>query len=393
MEAAATLPQPRAAAIELSAGGRTTLPRLVVVGPTPAPFHGVSVMTASLVAALRELGALAGHLDTRDPRPVSTIGRLDFTNLRLGAKQVLGLHRLLVRTRDADVLLPLSQGTWGFLRDAALIGVGRAHGRRVHVQLHGGHLHGFVLGSTPPMRALIRLVLANVDTAWALTPSLERQFDGLVHSDRVTHVENAVEDTFEDPASRERPQRAGFRLLFVSNLLADKGVPELMSALRGLGARGGSWEVRLVGEVSPDARRVLLEEIGRLPQGAASVRLLGPRYGAEKRAQYAWADAFVFPAREAEGQPLVLLEAMCAALPIVATKHAGVEDTIANGLEGVLVPRSDPRALAEALVRLAEDRCLRRRLGAAARQRYERRYRLESLTTAVRGALEACCVD
>src|SRR4051812_8675288 len=56
---------------------------LIVVGPTPPPTHGVSVMTLELLEAVRADGRLTAHLDTRDPRPIATVGRLDLRNVWL----------------------------------------------------------------------------------------------------------------------------------------------------------------------------------------------------------------------------------------------------------------------------------------------------------------------
>src|SRR6202043_3922604 len=101
-----------------------TLPKLVVVGPSPPPVHGVVVMTRHLLRTLTELDAYAGHLDTRDPRPVTTIGRLDVRNVVLGLSQAWRLNRLLGHRPDAaGVHISISQVQWGFLRDAILIGI------------------------------------------------------------------------------------------------------------------------------------------------------------------------------------------------------------------------------------------------------------------------------
>jgi glycosyltransferase involved in cell wall biosynthesis len=237
------------------------------------------------------------------------------------------------------------------------------------------------------MRAVIRLVLSQAHQAWTLTPSLRSQFDGLVAHDRVLCMENAVDDAFSDCIDLKRPTHGSFRLLYLSNLLPEKGVADLIAALRELGKKASGWEVRLVGEVTAEAEKGLLEDIARLPAGSAVVELIGPRHDTDKLAEYVWADAFVFPARQDEGQPLVLLEAMCAGLAIVATRQAGVEDTLRGGVEGLLVDRSDVAALASALASLARDVELRHALGAAARRRYERSYRPDRFVRDVAKAL------
>ena len=85
------------------------------------------------------------------------------------------------------------------------------------------------------------------------------------------------------------------------------------------------------------------------------------------------ADVFVLPSR-CEGMPLVLLEAMDAGLPVVATRVIGSEEVVADGETGLLVPPEDPAALGTALARLLADPQLRARFGRAGRQRFLERF-------------------
>lgn len=88
------------------------------------------------------------------------------------------------------------------------------------------------------------------------------------------------------------------------------------------------------------------------------------------------ADVFVFPSA-AEGMPNALLEAMAAALPIITTDAPGCRDLIQHERTGLLVPPGDSRAVADAMLRLATDPPLARRLGHAARREIQRAYRLD----------------
>ncbi len=79
---------------------------------------------------------------------------------------------------------------------------------------------------------------------------------------------------------------------------------------------------------------------------------------------YAAIDTLVL-STHTEGFPLVLLEAMSAALPVIATRIGGIPEAVADGDTGILVAPDDAEDLARAMLRLADDAALRAAMGAA----------------------------
>lgn len=75
-----------------------------------------------------------------------------------------------------------------------------------------------------------------------------------------------------------------------------------------------------------------------------------------------------------EGFPLVLLEAMSAAVPVIATRIGGIPEAVADGDTGILVPHEDAPALAQAMLRLADDAALRAAMGSAGRAMAQERF-------------------
>lgn len=89
-------------------------------------------------------------------------------------------------------------------------------------------------------------------------------------------------------------------------------------------------------------------------------------------------DVFVLPSLW-EGMPNVLLEAMAAGLPVVATAVGGTPEVVVDGVTGLLVPPRDPAALAQAIATVLRDADVRRRMGEAGRERVERCFSLEEM--------------
>lgn len=112
-------------------------------------------------------------------------------------------------------------------------------------------------------------------------------------------------------------------------------------------------------------------------KSGVNVEFRGWVHDAQKLAAFAESDIVVLPSRT-EGMPNVLLEAMSVGRPVVATKVGSVPDLVEDGVEGLLVPSEDPDAFAAAILRLADDRALRLRLGAAGRQKIERDHDLKT---------------
>ena len=90
---------------------------------------------------------------------------------------------------------------------------------------------------------------------------------------------------------------------------------------------------------------------------------------------YAGFDVFVLPSLW-EGGPYALLEAMAMGKPVVATRVAGNADMVVEGETGYLVPPEQPKALAQALLRLLRDSELRGRMGSRGRARIEQQFQL-----------------
>lgn len=93
----------------------------------------------------------------------------------------------------------------------------------------------------------------------------------------------------------------------------------------------------------------------------------------------------------AEGFPMVTLEAMAMAKPIIATRIDGITEQISDGKEGLLVPPKDPSALAEAIIKLMGNRELAISLGLAAREKVELEFSVEKMIAETEKVYQSLC--
>lgn len=155
------------------------------------------------------------------------------------------------------------------------------------------------------------------------------------------------------------------RLLFVGRLTPVKGVRMLLTALALARRERPGLHLRLVGE-GPE-RAALEAEAARRGLGGA-VTFLGAQGQAEIARELAACGALVLPSL-AEGVPVVLMEAMAAARPVIATRIAGVAELVEEGVSGLLVPPGEEEALAQAMLAVTADPARAAAMGAAGRAR------------------------
>lgn len=161
-----------------------------------------------------------------------------------------------------------------------------------------------------------------------------------------------------------------FVISCVANYRPRKGIEVLVAALAELPQ---DWPVHLLLVGHMDAP-TLTKVIAASP-AAGRIHRAGHRQDAPSLT--AASDLFVLPSIKREGLSRSLIEAMAYGVAPVVTNCGGSPELVLDEQCGLVVPVSDPHALAAAIRRLYEDPDLRRRFGAAARQRIERDFRIE----------------
>jgi phosphatidylinositol alpha-mannosyltransferase len=158
----------------------------------------------------------------------------------------------------------------------------------------------------------------------------------------------------------------GRRLLWVGRLDPQKGFGVAVRAFAEVAAELPDLVLVVAGDGRDRAAVV-----GLAPEIRARVVMLGTVPHDHLPPYHAAADAFVAPALGQESFGIVLVEAMAAGLPLVASDIPGYREVVRPDVEGLLVPPNDPRGVAAALRRILADQELAHRLGHAGRARAE----------------------
>ena len=279
-------------------------------------------------------------------------GAVSNISLRPSAIGVLG-HEL--RTGGYDVVHVHEPNAWAVswyaVEHARAPVVGTFHTYSTSVVTNG--LAANALGA----RRLFGKLSARIAVSEAARWTAQRFYGG-----RYRIVPNGV----DLGAARPDPGRPNGRLhlLFVGRPEERKGLPVLLRAFEALRGAGVDARLTVAGATPEEVEPLLLE-----PDG---VEVAGRVSEAEKWALLGAADVLVAPSLGGESFGMVLTEAFASGTPVVASEIPGYREVVRDGVDGLLVPVSDPVELGEALRGLALDPDRRRAMGAAGAERAER---------------------
>lgn len=319
-----------------------------MISQLPPPVHGSTVMTRRLMDTITTLGGSVHIVDRRFSRSVQDIGRASAGKLLAIPALALRLTAALIRRRPDVVVLFLTNRPGSFLVDVLMTGILRAF--RTPVVLYV-HTVGFEALATRGVlwTRLVRFALGS-GTVVTLGPALMADVTRFVRTPPVA-IANPTEDAPVAHATSE--PNAAFHVVYLSNLLPEKGADAFLRAATTLAGSAGAWRFTLAGAGS-DARVAELQKASA--QSPADIAVVGAVDDAGKWALLADADVLLFPSTYPyEAQPLTIVEAMASGVPVVAYDVGGIRDLIAHGTTGMLVPTGDETALAAAVRGIADD--------------------------------------
>ena len=362
---------------------------ILLVGQTPPPFHGQSVVTGMLFDhtwdGLKVERLRMAYSDTIDEVGKAGLGKV----LHLLALTIKTWWIVLTKRPQILYYLPASANRVPVIRDIIYLGAVRWLFPKTVFHYHAGGLPEY-LGTAGLLGKIARLIYADADLSVEISKT-EFSPGRLFCAKQTVYVSNGLD---VELLSRSRPDDAEMRVLFLGALNEGKGVIDVISATKLARTNDCQFQVEMVGAWASDAFRKEAEALVAEENLTNIVRFPGPMKGTEKWQAYADADLFIFPSHyEAENFPLVLIEAMAFGLPVVSTNWRGIPQLIGDSGAAMLLDINAPEQYADALTSLHGDAKLRAEMGQAARSHYTRHYTrgafVEAMEAAFRSVLNA----
>jgi glycosyltransferase involved in cell wall biosynthesis len=356
--------------------------KVLLIGPLPDPITGVSLANKIVVNHLPEYtNVQIDTINTSYSVLKEDIGKFNFQKTLFYVKQYKELYKI----KKADkIYMTIGQTFFGVLKYYPYFLYAKLLKKKIVVHIHGNHLWKEYQDLKGIKKKIFYSILSMSDKGIVLSKSLEKNMLPFTEKEDIYILENFVEDfLFDDIKSK---QFDGLKIIFLSNLMLEKGIVDLLEALLILQERGISFQAKIAGGIDSsmqDEINIYFEQL------KDNVEYLGLVYGDDKKELLEWGNVFVFPTYYTmEGQPISIFEAMATGNIILTTKHAGIPDVFEENINGFYVDKKSPISIADKLTKMSRDLLNYKYMSENNMHEAKEKYRVENFISKLNDILE-----
>jgi len=340
---------------------------VLMIGPGEGVGGGISSLVEAFLPGLQKRVCLH-YFPTVKNRPLKDSGKVSLFNIRNACRQYIRFIRIISQCHPCIIHLHTSQGI-AWWKDTFYVLVGRLFHCHIILHMHGGNFDKLNEGDPRLIQLYTRRILGFADAVIAVSAEWKNRLAKLIPPERIYLFKNCI-DIHQIQNKNTCCATDQVTLLFLGRIGEQKGAFDLVEAVHSLQPERLPMHVLMVGPEEQPGDRVRLEKLLEEYQLTNTIELVGG-VAREKALQlYGEAGLFVLPSYY-EGLPMVILEALAAGLPIVATPVGGIPEFVRDGYNGFLTPIGDVPALACKLRTLVQDLDLRVSMGKRSRQMAE----------------------
>ena len=358
-------------------------PRVLFILHLPPPVHGAAMVGKCIHdSELINQSFDCHYINLTTAASLEDIGKVGFKKLVLFWRLLKNVRHTVKEFKpDLVYVTPNAKGG-AFYKDFLVVQMIKLMGCKVLAHYHNKGVKHFSKSKLNDW--LYRMFYKNLNVL-LLGEVLYEDVAKYVPSDRVYFCGNGLPELTEEENRRilenyhrkkDDLKSRRLNILYLSNMMAEKGVWTLVDACKALKDKGIDFRCTFVGgwkDITEDAFHQKILQLGL----EAEMNAVGSKYDVEKEPYWMDADIFVFPTYyHNECFPLVLLEAMQHALPCISTKEGAIPNIIDDGETGFIVNANSPDELASGIVALAVDKPKRLDMGMSGYRKFQDQYTL-----------------
>ena len=318
--------------------------KVLLIGPLSPPITGNSLANDVVLKTFKNSNEIQIEaINTQMESFQVNTGVLSSRKVFFYLKKYLNLYRVL----SNDVIyITLGQTYFGVIKYAPFIYLAKILQKEVIIHIHGNYLKTQYKLLTGCKKYIFVRIIKKADKVIVLSESLIENLVHFLPLKNVYIVPNFVEETLR-PINIKIKGNEPLKVIYLSNLMSEKGVLDLMNSLMILKKNKIEFEARFAGNIEKKIEHILMPFFA-----SKEITYLGIVSGEQKKEMLEWSNVFVLPTYyKMEGIPISILEAMSTGNIILTTKHAGIQDVISEK-NGFFVKPKSPKDISKKLIHI-----------------------------------------
>ncbi|WP_400075810.1 glycosyltransferase family 4 protein [Winogradskyella sp. R77965] len=304
---------------------------ILIVGPFPKPITGNSLANQILFDGLskkenvkvRRVNSSTSFFDEK-------VGSFSLKKAFNGIRFNLQIYKIF---QSNAVYVTPGQSFFGVLKYGVIILTSKMLKRKIIIHIHGNYLREEYKRIGKLKKIIVKVILRMADKGIVLSRSLIPNLTPFLKKENIKIIYNFVEDyLLEDTKKIINNKRLNtLRIVYLSNLMLEKGILDLLKALKEMEINKLEYRAKLAGNIDLNSKKKIDNYLNQLN----NAEYLGVVEGDRKKELLLWGNVFIFPSYyRMEGQPISIIEAMATGNVVLASNHAGISDIFSskNGL-------------------------------------------------------------
>lgn len=318
--------------------------KIIFIGPFLIPITGNSIVNDVIFEKIAQNSSFQiKRINTSYPEFNEENGKFSFLKLLFYLSSNLQIYKQI---GAKIVYISIGQTYLGVLKNALPMFLAKLFRQKLIVHLHGNELGSNYAKASTFKKSIFQFFLKLPNKAIVPSPYLKDNLLPFLKEENIVVLPNFAADTIiASKKEIERKNYSHIKLLFLSNLMTEKGIFELLRALKLLQKKGVFIPTELYGTIDKKIEIELLTIIDSLGK---DVTYKGMATNFEKKRALIHNNTFILPSYN-EGLPLAVLEAMATGNLIITTQLPGLKDILTNSENSFLVKKKNSQEIVEVL--------------------------------------------
>lgn len=311
--------------------------KVLLIGPLSPPITGESLANDTVLKNFRkDIFFKTDYINNSYRSFKEDSGTFSFSKVGFYFKKYFQIYKVV---QAQIIYITLGQTFFGVLKYAPYILTAKLFNKKIIIHIHGNYLRTEYANLQGFKKRLIYFLVSKADKGIVLSKSLIPNLSPFIPKQNIYKLSNFSEEYLTKNFSIKLKATDKLKIVFLSNLMTEKGILDLLEALEKLSTKNKNFKAKIAGNIDSTIKKNVLRKI----QNNKYVNFLGVVKGTSKKELLIWANVFVFPTYyPTEGQPIAILEAMATGNIILTTRHAGIPDVFTSN-NGYYINKKDPK--------------------------------------------------